>query len=64
MDHDAKISEVFQLQKLKTDWLGLEHALREVLRGYRHNEFSSVNAMKYIDGYIGAYTLRGQELPE
>ena len=65
IDHDAKISEIFARANkaaMLVNWLEFERALRLVLSDFNDGRLSMLHTLKFIDGYLGAYTLRGCEL--
>jgi len=65
VDHDAEISKVFagsNKSRMLVNWLEFERALRLVLSDFNAGELSMLHTLKFIDGYLGAYTLRGCEL--
>ena len=65
IDHDTEISKVFARQdasRMLVNWLDLEQSLRQVLGDFDAGRLSMLHTLKFIDGYLGAYTLRGCEL--
>ena len=64
-DHDTEISKVFAKANkgsLLVSWTELERSLRLVLGDFDAGRLSMLHTLKFIDGYLGAYTLRGCEL--
>ena len=57
----AKIEIVWDFSPIKTDWLGLEHCLRSILR---EKTISPTDALLLIDDAIAAYTGRGNQLEQ
>ena len=45
--------------KGKTDWLGMESAIRDVFKANVENEINNFQALNYISEIVGAFTGRG-----
>ena len=64
-DHETQISELFakaNKASVLVSWTKLEYSLRQVLSDFNAGRLSMLHTLKFIDGYLGAYTRRGCEL--
>lgn len=58
------VDVLWSTRSRKMDWAGLEEDIRRVLAQAGAEELSPKQALALIDELMGAYTGRGQDLPE
>jgi len=59
IDHENRLDILWKRRDPTVDWPNLEGDIRKVLREYINSIITPKEALKLIDQYIGAHTLRG-----